>query len=537
MKIKLIIRLVLIVSIVGSAFIGCGSNTDINKDNAKHQEQVQQEKEEIVEKEKKHEFKKIDLKYLDESELYTKRVNLDENAEEIIFDDKYSEIEGVLTFRGNNFRSGPSVGELKTKPSSLEKKWSFTTSSSSWGGGAGWTGQPAIVKWTNEQKQVMNLSDELKNDADFVEIIYASLDGNVYFLNSETGEKTRDHIRVGNPIKGSVSIDPRGLPLLYVGEGINESGNFGFNIYSLIDGQKLYEINNDPDAPRGWGAFDSSAIVHGKTDSVIIPGENGILYKIKLNTNFDKDNRSITIDPNVTKYIYDKRGEGGVESSIVTYANLGFFGDNSGYINCVDLNTMMPVWSVSGFDDTDATLSLDIEEDDKVYLYSGNEVDKQGTRGLCKLKKIDALTGEFIWEREFEAESLIGKDPVNGGMLSSPVVGKNKIDNLSIFSISRYDGFNSGLLVALDKKTGETVWKFKLDNYAWSSPVDVYDADGNGYIIQCDSIGNMFILDGKTGKVINKITLDANIEASPAIFNNQIFVATRGGNIYRIDIK
>lgn len=493
--------------------------------------------EERVNKEKKHEFKKINLDYLSDSELYTKRVNLDKNAEEIIFDDEYSEIEGVLTFRGNNFRTSPSFGKIQTKPSSLEKKWSFTTSTSSWGGGAGWTGQAAVVKWTNEQKKVMNLSDDLKNDEEFVEIIYASLDGNIYFLNSETGEETREHIRVGNPIKGSVSIDPRGIPLLYVGEGINENRNFGFNIYSLIDGKKLYEINNDPHAPRGWGAFDSSAIVHGETDSVIIPGENGIVYKIKLNTNFDKENNSIKIAPNVTKYIYDKRGEGGIESSIVTYANLGFFADNSGYINCIDLNTMMPVWSVSAFDDTDATLSLDIEEDHKVYLYSGNEVDKQGSTGLCKIKKIDALTGKFVWEKDFKCESLIGSDPVNGGMLSSPVIGKNELDNIAVFSLSRYDGFNSGLLVALDKATGEIVWEFKLDNYAWSSPVDVYDEEGNGYIIQCDSIGNMFILDGKTGELINKITLDSNIEASPVIFNNQIFVATRGGNIYRVDIE
>ena len=512
-----------------SGTIACNGSKEVQVKLDNNNEEVLQEK--------KHEFNKITLEYLSESELYTKRINLDENAEEIIFDDNYSEIEGILTFRGNNFRSSPSFGKLKSKPTSLEKKWSFTTSSSSWGGGAGWTGQPAVVKWTNDQKKVMNLSDEFKNNEEFVEVIYASLDGNIYFLNAETGEKTRDNIRVGNPIKGSLSIDPRGLPLLYVGEGINENYSFGFNIYSLIDGKKLYEIDNDIDAPRGWGAFDSSAIVHGDTDTVIIPGENGIVYKIKLNTNLDRDNKSISIEPNVTKYIYDKRGQGGVESSIVTYSNLGFFADNSAYINCIDLNTMMPVWSVSAFDDTDATLGLDIEEDDKVYLYSGNEVDKQGLVGLCKIKKIDALTGNFVWEKEFKCESLIGKDPVNGGMLSSPVIGRNKLDNIAVFSISRYDGFNSGLLVALDKSTGETVWEFKLDNYAWSSPVDVYDEEGNGYIVQCDSIGNVFVLDGKTGGLINKITLDSNIEASPAIFNNQIFIATRGGNIYRIDIN
>ena len=36
--------------------------------------------------------------------------------------------------------------------------------------------------------------------------------------------------------------------------------------------------------------FDSSAIVNTATDSVVVGGENGLLYNIKLNTNYDKNN-------------------------------------------------------------------------------------------------------------------------------------------------------------------------------------------------------------------------------------------------------
>ena len=71
----------------------------------------------------------------------------------------------------------------------------------------------------------------------------------------------------------------------------------------------------------------------------------------------------------------------------------------------------------------------------------------------------------------------------------------------------------------------------------WSSPVDFYDEDGNGYLIQCDSVGNMFLLDGDSGEVLNKIILNGNIEASPAIYDDNIVVATRGGSIYGIKIK
>ena len=101
----------------------------------------------------------------------------------------------------------------------------------------------------------------------------------------------------------------------------------------------------------------------------------------------------------------------------------------------------------------------------------------------------------------------------------------------------KHSGGKQNVEVKIDKETGEIVWKTKLNNYLWSSPVDFYDKDGNGYIIQCDSAGNMFLIDGNTGEILNTITLDANIEASPAIYEDMIVVATRAGSIYGIEIE
>ena len=168
-----------------------------------------------------------------------------------------------ISFRGNNFRNSASYGISKISKKELSVKWKTTTSFSSWGGGAGWTGQPAIIKWNEDIKSSMNIYDEFKNQENFTEVIYASLDGKIYFLDLQTGNLSRNTINVGNPIKGSLSIDSREIPMLYVGEGINESGITGFNIYSLIDGSSLYEINGyDETAYRGWPAFDSSALIH-----------------------------------------------------------------------------------------------------------------------------------------------------------------------------------------------------------------------------------------------------------------------------------
>lgn len=458
----------------------------------------------------------------------------------ILFQNKYTDLEGVITFRGNNYRSSASFGISNIKEKKLVEGFKFNTSSSSWGGGAGWTGQPVIVKWPEDIKQKMNIYGEFKEKKTFTEVIYSSLDGNIYFLDLDTGKPSRDKIKVGNPIKGSLSIDPRGLPLLYTGEGINENGVVGFNIYSLLDGKQIYEINGmDNQAYRGWPAFDSSCLVFGESDTVIEAGENGIIYIIKLNSKYDKQANVITIDPKLTKYRYtigSKEGRLGIENSVVAYENLLYFADNNGDIQCVDLEEMKPIWLIHSGDDTDASLTLEVE-DNIPYIYTGTEVDHQGTTGIATLRKINGFTGEVVWEKGFKCDSIIGDDAVNGGLMATNVIGKNKISDKVIFSLARYKGFNKGATLALDKKTGEIVWERNFDNYMWSSPVDFYDKEGNGFLIQCDSAGRMFLLSGENGDVLNSMLLNGNIEASPSIFEDTIVVATRNGTIYSVKIK
>jgi hypothetical protein len=67
---------------------------------------------------------------------------------------------------------------------------------------------------------------------------YATLDGNIYFLDLDDGKATRPLINVGYPHKGSVTVDPRGYPLLYAGQGIDEKAGkrvpIGYRIFSLL---------------------------------------------------------------------------------------------------------------------------------------------------------------------------------------------------------------------------------------------------------------------------------------------------------------
>ena len=75
-----------------------------------------------------------------------------------------------------------------------------------------------------------------------------------------------------------------------------------------------------------------------------------------------------------------------------------------------------------------------------------------------------------------------------------------------------------------------------MDCYTWSSPVAVYNENGDAFIIYADSIGNMFMVDGE-GNRLSHIELGSNIEASPAVFNDVLVVGSRGQQIFGIKIQ
>ncbi len=476
---------------------------------------------------------------------------------------EYTALEGIITFRGNNYREGASYGTADVKTAKLQVLWSVPTGSvaktggGSWTG-SGWTGQPLIVRWPEDIKQIMNIKEAKKTDSDLTEIIYPCLDGNVYFLDLKDGTYTRPVIKSGGgPFKGTGSLYPDGTPILFVGHGDNSPGKqtVRARLYSLIDQKELYTFGTKPDANsyRRFHAYDSSALFDVGSDTIIEPGENGVLYTIKLNTKFDKEAGTLSIAPddpvkiNYTNPTYKDVGFPtttarwwGMEDSAAAWKNYLYVADNGGKLFCWDLNTMKLIWVQNVLDDTNSS-PVFAEEGGHGYIYISTSLHftAPGTantrKGGIPIWKIDAATGEVVWETDkYSCYTVTG---VSGGVQDTPVLGRKDISNLVIYAIARTPNPGSGILVALDKKTGNEVWKTNFNHYAWSSPVAVYTPGGKSYIVQCDTIGNMFLVEGKTGKIVDYINLGTNIEASPAVFGNTIVVGTRGQKIYAIKIN
>ena len=454
--------------------------------------------------------------------------------------DTYNQVDGVTTFRGNNYRDSAFFGSLDVTEKTLTKVWTNTIGQTDNWTGVGWNGQPAIIKWDSETQKQMNLYDEFKEKENFVEVIYGALDSKVHFYDLETGSPTRNTISVPSSIKGSVTIDPRGYPLLYVGQGINEvsgeSVQMGYYIFSLITGEELLFINGrDKYAYLGWGAFDGNPLIDSKNDTLMLPGENGLIYIVKLNTNYDKVNGTISISPDITRYRSTTNGKaGGIENALAAYKNYGYFANNNGIIQCLDLNTLTPVWNFQMEDDCDATLGLE-EENNTIMLYAACEVDRRHTASPAVVRKINGLTGEVLWE--YSCECLYDSN-VNGGVLSSPIIGKKDISNMVIFNFSKVTSYYNGKMVALDKSSGNVIWEKNLDKYSWSSPVAIYSNSDKSYIIFGNSIGHILLIDALTGETLYTLnTGGGNMEGSPAIYDNKIIIGTRGKKIYCIEIK
>ncbi len=483
-------------------------------------------------------------------------------AKKIDFSEKYitglSGINGMLTFRGNYARSKTSVGKPTVEKEKFSRDyWTYSTgkvlksNGVDYWSGNGWTGQPIVVSWDNDVKQTMNLYDSAKKKENLVEVIYPGMDGQIHFLDLETGKETRPAIYVGMTFKGTASLYPNGTPLLICGSGDAQTGQFGenvcqrFYIYSLIDGTLLYEGGyNDDFAPRTWHAYDSSPIIDPVSDTLIQPGENGVIYTMTLNTSYNKAEGELSIAPSdFVKYSFTidgKYGEGkylwGSECSGVVWGGYLYIGDNAGTFYCLDLNAMKMVWVQELNEDINSSPVFEIDDTGHfVYVATTLKYNYNAhSMGEAAIYKLNAVTGEIVWKKPYEVHTVKG---YAGGVLSTGAPGEGVISDYIIYSVSKTPAIESGYLVALDKRTGNEVWRTELDMYSWSSTVLTYAKSGKAYIIQGCQDGNLLLVNAETGAIVDKLNFGSGIEATPVIFGNRIVMATRSEKIIGVTIE
>ncbi len=463
--------------------------------------------------------------------------------------------EGILRFRGTPYRDRHGIGSL---PRNLpEVLWRQRVGCNKEWCGVGWTGQPLLVDWGDEARAIQPF-DVPGGPA--IEAIVGGLDGRVYFVDLDTGEPSRPNFRAQTAsIKGTMSIDPRGAPLLYVGQGLSgHDRNWHYKAISLINNEVLMDIpgsrkefGGERLAPvRTWGGSDGNSLILADQDRMLLGGENGLFYRVDLNT--DWGGQRIGLDPEIDPVAYhsvrpsygdpDKkdgssRWAPGIESSVALHDGVAYFADSIGSLIGIDHASGEEVLRLDLGDDTDASPVISIE-DGHPYLYIGTEVDHQIHRrparaeGTLRFSKVDLETRDFAWRLEIPAwtwKKVDYKHDFNGGVLATAAVGFGPSDDLVFVPTAHEPTFGDGQILAIRKAPDEDgqpviVWSRPLHGVSWSSPA----LDGQTIVV-ADSRGWIQAFDAVDGTPLWEIEMGGAVESSPVFWDGRIVVGVRGG--------
>jgi outer membrane protein assembly factor BamB len=431
----------------------------------------------------------------------------------------YSEtVDGILTFRGNPTRSFYGTGPMPKRPEVL---WAFPDEpmcgESAVGGqaktwcGSGWTGQPSV--WQREGRTW---------------VAFGAYDKAVHVLDGATGERILDDFATGDIIKGSVTVDPDGYPLLYTG---SRDGYFHVVALDRERGpEELWKLSSKAVSPTKWNDdWDGSALV--VDDFLFEGGENSQFHVVDLDRGYDAAGK-VTVAPKLVfntpgwddQLLRDLGGddEVSIESSVAISGDTVYFANSGGLVQGWDLAPLRgggdPIRTFRFWtgDDTDASIVVD--DDGMLYVGSEYERDTERSREVGQLMKLDPTKPDdpLVW-------SVADRDTDPAGIWATPALADGMV----------YAATNGGRLLGVDAMTGEVRWTKKLDGPTWQSPVVV-----DGVLVEgdCDGVLHGFDVSdpGIEPEEIWTVELGGCIESTPAVWRGRIYVGTRGGRFFAI---
>ena len=461
---------------------------------------------------------------------------------------------GVLTFRSGPLRQNAAYGTADVQSQKLSVAWSQPIGGMKISEGTVYgvtaPGQAVIVKWPTELRQRMGIKDDMKEVKALREVIVAAQDGKVYFYNLLTGEATRDPIDIGAPSRGGLSVATNATPILGVGQYnaklAKKTVKNGYHILNLLTNQEARLIAGDgKDKNSNYSGVTGAALFDSASGTMVFGAQNGVLYTVEFGSVKDAYNYASnelklgsSYQAYKTQASGQKKTDTNIDASVAMYNNYVYYGDQAGILQCVDVNTLKPVWALNLKDNLDATPALDVNGE-AASLYIGNTLTAKGT---CAIYRVNALTGEIEWMHELP--ELVYQKKTDVGCYASPVVGQKNLSDVVIFTVTTG---SSAQVMALNKQNGSVVWQTNLESPSVSSPVAVYNENGDAWIVQAEQSGKIHLMDGKTGAILDTLTLTAEtegaelqIKASPAVYGNLLIIGTTGkeaGGVYCIEIK
>jgi hypothetical protein len=429
-------------------------------------------------------------------------------------------VTGIFTFRGNPTRTFYGTGPVpRTQPGQL---WRFPASGGLCGQsadgqgtrtwcGTGWTGQPAVFERDGRTW-----------------IVFGAYDKAVHFLDASTGERIIPDFPTGDIIKGSVTIDPDGFPLVYTGSRDNYLRIISFDGPEPVE---LWKLSADAVKPTLWNNdWDGSPLVID--DYLFEGGENSQFHIVKLNRAYGPDGK-VTVDPQLVfnapgwdDELLDAIGDKDVsiENSVAIFENTVYFSNSGGLVQGWDISGLargeaptrtFRFWTG---DDTDASVVVDEEG----MLYVGSEYERGNARSkeIGQMMKLDPSRPDnpLVWKLDDRATNP-------AGIWGTPALH----GDLAIFDT------NGGDVVGIDRSTGAERWRIELPGPTWQSPVVV---DGVLLIGDCNGVMHAYDLADTTIRPpeLWQLEIGGCIESTPAVWNGRLYFGTRAGGFHAVGL-
>jgi hypothetical protein len=430
-----------------------------------------------------------------------------------------NEVAGLLTFRGNPTRTFYGEGPVPRTPAVA---WTFpdqamcarsTEGSESriWCG-TGWTGQPAVFERDGRTW-----------------VVFGAYDRNVHFVDAVTGQRILPDFPTGDIIKGSVTVDPDGFPLVYTGSRDNFLHVVAFDRPQPTE---LWNLSAEAVSPTLWNDdWDGSPLVIG--DYLFEGGENSQFHIVKLNRSYGPDGL-VQVAPELVfntpgwddELLAALAGASlpravSIENSVAISGNTVYFANSGGLVQGWDLSGLedgQPPTRTFRFwtgDDVDASIVVDEEG----MLYVGVE-DERGLAPSDQLGQVMKLDPRRAGNPVVWATPSLD---TGGGVWATPALHQDIVIVAT----------NGGEVMGIDRASGALRWQKSLSGPTWQSPVVVDDV-----LIQGDCEGVLHAYDVSNTAVdppeIWQVPLGGCIESTPAVWRGRIFVGSRSGRFFAL---
>lgn len=423
---------------------------------------------------------------------------------------------GLLTFRGSPSRDYHGEGPMPRDPEVL---WSYPGESGGMcaesvvGGeaqvwcGTGWTGQPSVFERDGRTW-----------------VVFGAYDRNIHFVDYETGEDILPPFPTGDIVKGSVTVDPDGFPLVYSGSRDDEMHVIAID---REQPEELWSLHAEDVSPTLWNNdWDGSPLV--VDDHMFVGGENSQFHVVKLNRSY-ADDGTVQVDPELVfntpgwddellSSLATRTEDVSIENSVAMHEGVVYFANSGGLVQGWDVSGVADgreptrVFRYWAGDDIDASIVID----DEGFLYVAVENERGNARAaeVGQLLKLDPGDPDepLVWSVH---------DP--RGFWATPALHEDLV-------IATADG---GQVYGVHRASGEVRWTLELPPKTWQSPVVVDDVLVQG---SCDGILRGYDVSDTSDPPAElwSVELEGCIESTPAVWKGRLFVGARGGRFYSI---